>query len=146
MSETGAPPRTLVVLAAVLASALAVTVAVLGLVFAPDGSGRDTPGDAQRKASGPLPLVSVPAPDGDSPHCTKLIEAAPRELESSGEKLTRRELAEPAPPATGAWGGDPVVLRCGLDRPPELTRSSVLRGLGAVRGRPGAGEGPTPGG
>ncbi|WP_167668559.1 DUF3515 domain-containing protein [Saccharomonospora xinjiangensis] len=143
MSETGAPPRTLVVLAAVLASALAVTVAVLGLAFAPDNSGRDTPGDAQRKASGPLPLVSVPAPEADSPHCTTLIEAAPRELESSGEKLTRRELAEPAPPATVAWGGDPVVLRCGLDRPPELTPSSVLRSIDEVRWLPVPGEGTT---
>ncbi len=144
VSETGAPPRSLVVLAAVLASALAVTVAVLGLVLSPGDSGRDASGGATPDTPGPLPLVSIPAPEAGSSECARLVEAAPRELESSGEQLARRQLAEPAPPATLAWGNDdPVVLRCGLDRPPELTRSSTLRSIDEVRWLPVPGEGST---
>ncbi len=33
-----------------------------------------------------------------------------------------------------AWGApNPVVLRCGLDRPPELTRDASLRVVNGVR-------------
>ncbi|EIE97930.1 DUF3515 domain-containing protein [Saccharomonospora glauca] len=144
VSETGAPPRSLVVLAAVLATALAVTVAVLGFVLSPGEPDRDASDKDGPDASGPLPLVSIPAPQSGSSECTSLVEAAPLELESSGERLARRELAEPAPPATLAWGhGEPVVLRCGLDRPPELTRSSTLRSIDGVQWLPVPGEAST---
>ncbi|MFF5990088.1 DUF3515 domain-containing protein [Prauserella flavalba] len=124
MTDTGAPPRVLIVVAAVLAAALAVVVAVLGVLSSGDDEGTET---------GPLPLVSIPAPKSGSPECAKVMEAAPGELESSGEPLERRELAEPAPPATVAWGADnPVVLRCGLERPPELTPTSSLRQINGV--------------
>ncbi|WP_307832040.1 DUF3515 domain-containing protein [Prauserella cavernicola] len=122
----------LIVVAAVLAAALAAVVAVLGLT----SSGEEEPG------TGPLPLVSIPAPKSGSADCRSLIEAAPAELESSGETLERRELAEPAPPATVAWGeGDPVVLRCGLDRPPELSPTSSLRQINGVQWLDVPGEG-----
>lgn len=125
MTETGAPPRALIIAAAVLAVALAAAVAVLGLL----SSSEDVPDEP-----GPLPLVSIPAPQADSRACAALVKAAPAELESAGEQLRRRELAKPAPPATLAWGLDnPVVLRCGLDRPPELTRTSSLRQINGVR-------------
>ncbi|MGW9478801.1 DUF3515 domain-containing protein [Saccharomonospora azurea] len=140
MSDTGAPPRSLIVLAAVLATALAATVAVLGLVLSPGDSERGVPG---ADGTGPLALVTIPAPEADSPACVNLVEAAPRELKSAGEQLARRELAEPAPPATVAWGDDPVVLRCGLDRPPELTRSATLRAIDEVQWLPVTGDGST---
>ncbi|PRX48314.1 uncharacterized protein DUF3515 [Prauserella shujinwangii] len=133
-TDTGAPPRSLLVVAAALAVALAVVVAVLGLTAGPE----DSPGSD----GGPLALVAVPAPQSDTPHCDRLVEAVPQALESSGERLQRRELAEPAPPATVAWGGErPVVLRCGLDRPPELTRTASLREVNDVRWLPVPGEG-----
>ncbi|TKG72027.1 DUF3515 domain-containing protein [Prauserella endophytica] len=123
----------LIVAAAVLAAALAVAVAVLGVLSSGDDEGTET---------GPLPLVSIPAPKSGSPECAKVIEAAPGELESSGETLARRELAQPAPPATVAWGTDnPVVLRCGLERPPELTPTSYLRQINGVRWLEVPGEG-----
>lgn len=142
MSETGAPPRILIIVAAVLATALVVAITVLGFVLSSDTDSNGGPGDVDEP--GPLPLVSVPAPEADSEECTKLIEAAPRELESAGQRLAPRELAQPAPPAALAWGEDnPVVLRCGLERPPELTRSSPLRQIQTVQWLPVEGEGTT---
>ncbi|WP_199430397.1 DUF3515 domain-containing protein [Qaidamihabitans albus] len=126
--ETGAPSRKVLVVAAALAVALAIAVAVVGLTY---GSGE--PSDAG-ESGGPLPLVAVPAPQSDTPQCGRLIEALPPELESSGTTLQRRELAEPAPPATVAWGGpEAVVLRCGLERPAELTRTASLRSINGVQ-------------
>ncbi|MDX3189471.1 DUF3515 domain-containing protein [Streptomyces sp. MN03-5084-2B] len=130
-SDTGAPPRVVLVTAAALAVALAVAVAVFALT-------RPSPADT----AGPLPLVPVPAPASGSPGCTTLLGAIPAELTSNGTQLKLRELASPAPPATVAWGsGDPVVLRCGLDRPPELTPTAQLRLVNKVQWLQVPGEG-----
>ncbi|WIY02666.1 DUF3515 domain-containing protein [Amycolatopsis mongoliensis] len=123
-SDTGAPPRVVLVTAAALAVALAVAVAV----FALTQRSQDSAG------SGPLPLVPVPAPAAGSPGCTTLLGAVPAELTSNGTTLKVRTLADPAPPATVAWGDqDPLVLRCGLDRPPELTPTAALRLVNKVQ-------------
>ncbi|ASR34678.1 hypothetical protein BAY61_06450 [Prauserella marina] len=135
MSDTGAPPRVLIVIAAALAAGLAVVVGFFGLTSGDTGDSGDSaaPSQDQPAQRGPLPLVSIPAPDADSPECASLLAELPRELESAGEALPKRELAEPAPDATAAWGFDnPVVLRCGLDRPPELTRTSDTRAINDV--------------
>ncbi|MEC3973752.1 DUF3515 domain-containing protein [Amycolatopsis sp. H20-H5] len=133
-TETGAPPRVVLVVAAVLAVALAVGVAVFGLTH--------RTGDEAPQAGGPLPLVSVPAPQSGAPACTTLVGAAPAELTSAGAKLKRRELASPAPPATLAWGDEnPIVLRCGLDKPPELTPTASLRLINKVQWLQVEGEG-----
>lgn len=111
------------VTAAALAVALAVAVAVFALTLSsPD------------PADGPLPLVAVPAPAATAPGCTTLMGAVPTELTSNGTSLKVRTLADPAPPATVAWGStDPLVLRCGLDRPPELTPTAALRLVNKVQ-------------
>lgn len=122
-SDTGAPPRVVLVTAAALAVALAVAVAVFALT-----KGSEAP------EAGPLPLVSVPAPAATAPACGTLLGAMPAELTSNGAQLARRTLADPAPPATVAWGSDdPLVLRCGLDRPPELTPTAALRLVNGVQ-------------
>ncbi len=120
------------VTAAALAVALAVAVAVFALTRpSPDAS-----------AAGPLPLVPVPAPQSGAPGCTTLLGAVPTELTSNGKQVKLRELAAPAPPATVAWGADdPLVLRCGLDRPPELTPTAQLRLVNGVQWLQVAGEG-----
>lgn len=129
-SDTGAPPRVVLVTAAALAVALAVAVAV----FAVTQRSSDT--------AGPLPLVPVPAPAAGSPGCTTLLGAVPTELTSNGTSLKVRELAAPAPPATVAWGtDDPLVLRCGLNRPPELTPTAALRLVNGVQWLQVPGEG-----
>ncbi|MFJ7218315.1 DUF3515 domain-containing protein [Amycolatopsis sp. NPDC098790] len=130
-SDSGAPPRVVLVTAAALAVALAVAVAVFALT---QRSSSDT--------AGPLPLVAVPAPFSGSPGCTALLAAVPSELTSNGTSLKVRELAAPAPPATVAWGvDDPLVLRCGLDRPPELTQTAALRLVNGVQWLQVPGEG-----
>ncbi|NKQ56509.1 DUF3515 domain-containing protein [Amycolatopsis sp. K13G38] len=121
-------------LAAVLAVALAAAVAVVSLVAQ---SGRN-----DQQNSGQLALVPVPAPQAGSPSCATLIPALPADLISNGATLKRRELAAPAPEATVAWGQpDAIVLRCGLERPPELTPTAQLRVVSGVQWLPVEGEG-----
>ncbi|GAA1240807.1 hypothetical protein GCM10009676_27220 [Prauserella halophila] len=137
--DTGAPPRTLLVAAAVLAVALAAGVGAIGVFGGDAGPGTGSQAGSSSSTNptgpaGPLPLVSIPAPESGSDACHRMLEAVPGQLTSSGEPLEQRELAEPAPPATAAWGRDnPVVLRCGLDRPSELTRTSSLRQINGVQ-------------
>ncbi|RDH74009.1 DUF3515 domain-containing protein [Mycolicibacterium moriokaense] len=68
----------------------------------------------------PVPLVGVPAPKATSPECDALMAALPDEL---GD-YRRAQLADPAPDGAAAWQAgpdtDPVVLRCGVDRPAEF--------------------------
>lgn len=130
--QTGAPPRRLIILAAVVAVAFAVVVAVLAVLNRPS----DQPED------GPLALVPVPASQAGSPECAALVPALPAQLVSNGATLNHRQLAEPAPPATVAWGApDAIVLRCGLDRPPELTQTAQLRVVSGVQWLPVEGQG-----
>jgi hypothetical protein len=83
----------------------------------------------------PIPLVPVNAPAATGPECAGLLRALPAELTSGPGKLAHRAVAEPAPPGTAAWGPgpDPVVLRCGLDRPAELTPTAELLEVSGVR-------------
>lgn len=80
----------------------------------------------------PLALGSVPAPAATGPACTALLPELPNSL---GD-YTNADLAQPAPPATKAWqlpdGGEPIVLRCGLDRPLEFNRASPLQVVNGV--------------
>ena len=97
---------------------------VLSLVI----QGRGT--TAQPPESGPIALPPVDAPDAGSPSCARLVAALPAELTSDPHPLPKLPLAAPAPAGTAAWAGAerdrPVVLRCGLPRPPELTATSAL--------------------
>ncbi|MEU4415197.1 DUF3515 domain-containing protein [Nocardia salmonicida] len=81
----------------------------------------------------PLALGPVPAPAADGPACQTLLPALPAEL---GD-YTKATLVEPSPPATRAWqlpdGGDPITLRCGLDRPLEFNRASPLTVIDGVK-------------
>ena len=95
---------------------------------------------------GPLPLAPVPAPEATSPECAALVAALPEdidtgEIDADGGQLDRRPIADPAPAGTAAWGEPPVVLRCGLGRPAELTVSSRLLAVSGVQflGNPGPG-------
>ncbi|MEU6581214.1 DUF3515 family protein [Nocardia sp. NPDC046763] len=74
----------------------------------------------------PLVLGAVPAPTASGPECAALMPALPDKI---GD-YTTSELVQPAPTATHAWqlpdGGDPIVVRCGLDRPLEFVKSSSM--------------------
>lgn len=134
-AETGAPPRPVLFVAAVLVLALAITAAVFGL-------NSDTEQPLPHPGSAPLALVPVPAPAANAPACGAVLRAVPDTLRTHGVHLPRRELAAPAPAATVAWGAEPIVLRCGLPRPAELTPTSALRVVNGVQWLrvPGAGS------
>ncbi|QLY29970.1 DUF3515 domain-containing protein [Nocardia huaxiensis] len=87
---------------------------------------------SKNPAREPLALGSVPAPTAEGPACSALLPALPGSL---GD-YTTAELREPAPVATKAWqkpeGGEPIVLRCGLDRPLEFNRASPLQIVNGV--------------
>ncbi|WP_067888528.1 DUF3515 domain-containing protein [Nocardia vaccinii] len=111
---------------ALIATAVALPVALIVVVLAIAVFARQHP---TREA---LALGSVPQPQANGQACTTLLPALP----SSVGRYTRVELAQPAPPATVGWqlpdGGDPVVLRCGLDRPAEFVASAALQVINGV--------------
>ena len=103
--STDGPPRSLLIAAVALAVAAIVAVLVVAVL-------RQTP--AQRE---PVPIATVPAPKAESPECAALMDALPDQL---GD-YRRAPAAEPAPKGAAAWRAEseaePVILRCGLDRP-----------------------------
>jgi uncharacterized protein DUF3515 len=131
--------------AVALVALLAVGVVVTSLVLT-SGDEPATQGKTSTPPAGPLALVDVDAPDAGSASCTSLMKALPNTLPDSGKTLRRLPIADPAPPAAAAWGGtrgEPVVFRCGLPRPGELTPTSQLREISGVRWLPIEGDGAT---
>ncbi|WP_149359089.1 DUF3515 domain-containing protein [Lolliginicoccus suaedae] len=81
----------------------------------------------------PVAITTVPAPDAESSECSSLMDALPEQL---GD-LKRAELLDPAPVGAAAWRdpaivSEPVVLRCGLERPLEFDRASALQMVNGV--------------
>ncbi|GAA1334921.1 DUF3515 domain-containing protein [Saccharothrix algeriensis] len=124
-------PRPLLAVAVGLPALLAAGVAAVGLFL---GAGEQA--EPRTDHSGPLALVPVPAPAAEGEPCRALLGRLPVQLVSNGATLPRRELAEPAPAGALAWGDarhEPIVLRCGLDRPAGLTPTSQLRSVSSVQ-------------
>lgn len=122
----------------VLGVALLVGVAVAGIVVGPGGGAAAPPATSSAppaaNPTGPVLLVPVDAPRAGSPECAALLRKLPATLANGRSPLPARRLAQPAPPATAAWGhGQPVVLRCGIERPPELTPTSELLDVNGVQ-------------
>jgi hypothetical protein len=117
--------------AAGLGVALLVGAVVTGIVL----NGNDSAPATDSAATGPVLLVPVDSPQANSAECAKLMRSLPEQLPNNGGTLNRRALAKPAPQASAAWGtGDnPVVLRCGVEQPPEFTATSELLGVSNVQ-------------
>lgn len=102
---TDGPPRSLLIAAVAVAVAAAVTVLVVAAL-------RQAPAQEE-----PVPIATVPAPEAQSPECTALMAALPQRL---GD-YRRAPAADPAPAGAAAWRAEsqaePIILRCGLDRP-----------------------------
>src|ERR1700723_2066609 len=100
MADSEGPPR------AVLIAALVLAVGVIGVILAIAATRHPPP-------RCPSPAVSVPR--AQDPACGAVLEALPQRL---GD-YQRAPIAQPVPPGAAAWraasGGEPVVLRCGLD-------------------------------
>jgi hypothetical protein len=115
------PPRALMI-----AAILVATGAIIGiLVFA---ALRQAPPQLR-----PVAIASVPAPKADGAECRALLDALPGEL---GD-YRRAAAADPAPAGAAAWqatpDGEPVILRCGLDRPGDFVVGSPIQVVDAVQ-------------
>jgi Protein of unknown function (DUF3515) len=113
------PPRALLIAAVVVAAGAIVAILVLAAL-------RQAPPGQQ-----PVAIASVPAPNAESAECRKLIDTLPERL---GD-YRRAPAAQPAPAGAAAWtaDGEPVILRCGLDRPAEFVVGSGLQVVNAVQ-------------
>jgi len=107
------PPRVLLIGALALAVAAIVTVLAIAA--------------ARQAPRQPVAIAAVPAPQAEDPACRSLLEAAPQRL---GD-YQRVRAVDPAPAGAAAWQGEPgtepVVLRCGLDRPAEFVMGSPIQ-------------------
>jgi hypothetical protein len=113
------PPRALLIAAIVVAAAAIIGILVVAVL-------RQSPPGQQ-----PVAIASVPAPKGDSAECRAVLGALPDQL---GE-YRRAPAAQPAPQGAAAWtaGGEPIILRCGLDRPAEFVVGSPLQVVNEVQ-------------
>ena len=118
MAESDGPPR--VALIAALVLAIGAVVVVLAIA-------------ATRQHTASVIVAAVPAPHAQDAACQKLVEALPQRL---GD-YTRAALVQPAPVGAAAWRpageGDPVVLRCGLDRPTDFVVGSPIQQVDRVQ-------------
>ncbi|WP_031468827.1 DUF3515 domain-containing protein [Sciscionella sediminilitoris] len=123
-------PKPAIVLAAILGAALLAGVIVLRVY-----SGNEPAQPQHNKIDKPLAVAPVPAPDAGNKDCAALLGKLPRTIPSDGKQLSRLALAKPAPPATVAWAAteDPVILRCGIEKPAELTPTSQLTVVSGVQ-------------
>ncbi len=116
--EAGRPPRV------VMLAAVALAVAAIGAVLVVA---------ALREAPRPVAIPAVPAPRAESPACRSLAAALPQRL---GD-YQRVAVAQPAPAGATAWragpNGEPVVLRCGLDRPADFVVGSPIQFVDRVQ-------------
>jgi Protein of unknown function (DUF3515) len=111
--DAGGPPRSLIFAAVALAVATIGTILVIAATH-----------QAPRQ---PVAVAAVPAPQSGSPTCQALAQALPQRL---GD-YQRAALAQPAPEGATAWragpDSEPVVLRCGLDRPADFVVGSPIQ-------------------
>jgi Protein of unknown function (DUF3515) len=116
-----------VVIAIALPVLFAVVVAAMGIVGRVRGVDELPPPE-----TGPLAVAPIDAPDATGPGCSALLAALPSDLAG----LPTRPIAQADQlPGVRAWAAAPrpVVLRCGLPRPAELTPSSALLEVNGVR-------------
>jgi hypothetical protein len=118
MAESDGPPRAALIAALVLA--IGAVIVILAIA-------------ATRHHTAPVVVAAVPAPHAHDAACQKLVEALPPRL---GD-YSRAALAQPAPDGAAAWQpagkGDPVILRCGLDRPADFVVGSPIQQVDRVQ-------------
>jgi hypothetical protein len=123
------PPRGAIVAAIVVA--VAAIVGLLAYVALRQGP----------TAKPAIPLATTSAPQADSEPCRALIATLP---DTMGD-FQRATIADPAPVGAAAWTGpagiEPVILRCGVDRPADFVVGAPLQMVNAVSWFEAAGEG-----
>jgi Protein of unknown function (DUF3515) len=132
---TDGPPRTLLI------AAISVAVAAIVVVLAIAAIRHSKPEQQ------PVAIASVPAPWADSTECQTLLGALPEQL---GD-YRRAPTAQPTPAGAVAWQADaddePVILRCGVDRPADFIVGAPIQVVDPVQwfrvGEDRAGDGRT---
>ncbi|WP_293003448.1 DUF3515 domain-containing protein [Mycobacterium sp.] len=118
MADSDGPPR------AALITALVIAIGTIGVILAVA---------ATRHRTAPAVIAAVPAPHAHDSSCQKLTDALPQQL---GD-YTRAQVVQPAPVGAAAWQpagkGDPVVLRCGLERPSDFVVGSPIQVVDRVQ-------------
>jgi hypothetical protein len=109
------PPRALLIAAVVVAVSVLITVHGIA-------ASRQRSPEQQ-----PVAIPAIPAPQADSQQCHNLLNALPQQL---GD-FRRASTVDPTPPGTAAWRAEPdtepVVLRCGLERPTDFVVGTPLQ-------------------
>ena len=117
--DSDGPPRV------VMIAAIALAVAAIGVILVVAAT-REAPPQ-------PVALPAVPAPQAANSACRALEQALPPRL---GD-YQRAPLAQPAPEGATAWrarpDSEPVVLRCGLDRPSDFVVGSPIQVVDRVQ-------------
>src|SRR6202453_1174334 len=118
MAESDGPPGAALIAALVLA--IGAVVVILAIA-------------ATRHHTAPVVVGAVPAPHAHDAGCQKLVDALPPRL---GD-YSRATLVQPAPVGAAAWqpagDGDPVILRCGLDRPTDFVVGAPIQQVDQVQ-------------
>lgn len=117
-ADRDGPPR------ALLIAALVVAVAAIAVILGIAAS--------RKPLSAPVAISGAPAPHAADAACTSLMNALPEQL---GD-YRRAAAAEPVPAGAAAWQADqseePVILRCGLDRPTDFVVGAPLQAVDEV--------------
>jgi hypothetical protein len=115
------PPRGLLI--AAVAVAVAVVIVILSIAAIRQGS----------PTVEPVPIAGAPAPAAQGPECAAVLASLPDQL---GD-YRRAPTVEPTPAGTAAWRAesvdDPVILRCGLDRPTDFVVGAPLQVVNEVQ-------------
>ncbi|MCV7341858.1 DUF3515 domain-containing protein [Mycobacterium haemophilum DSM 44634] len=118
-ADAGGPPR------AVMITAVLLAVATIGVILVLAATRHAPPQ--------PVAIPAVPAPQATTAACRSLTQALPQRLGDS----QRVPLAQPAPDGVAAWRAgpdiEPVVLRCGLDRPADFVVGSPIQAVDQVQ-------------
>ncbi len=109
------PPRAALIAAIVVA--VGALIAVLVVAATRDSTSAPTP----------VPIAGAPAPQAEGAPCQALMKRLP---DTMGD-YHRAQAAQPVPAGAAAWqadqDGEPVILRCGIERPDDFVASSPLQ-------------------
>ena len=93
-------------------------------------------------SSGAVTVNPWQPPDAVATICARLAATLPAELDVGNRRLATRDVnGVPAGAVARSWGDPPVVLRCGVPRPPEYRPDDVLLTVDGVDWLDVAGEG-----
>lgn len=113
------PPRALLIAAIVVAAGA--LIGILGYASQ----------HQSRSGHQPVAVAAMPAPKAGTAECHTLLSALGDQLGG----YRRAPVAEPSPAGVAAWSsdGEPVIVRCGVERPAEFVVGSPIQMVDAVQ-------------